>query len=172
MTMSTRAVSSLSAANWPRRRDGWRLVASEAFASILERIEEAPAPATVASAPPPVVVTAVPSADRAILTQFVADLAAAPDIVGELVALYVEQHPRLAIWFAARAVRARDDAAEKIETAARWREVCGALALADLIRAALAIASPPIEPDPAEPPVILDLDFDLDDLDAGDLGPL
>jgi len=165
MTMSTRAVSSVSATQSRRRRGGSRLVASEAFASILERIEEAPPPASVAGAPPPVAVSAAPSGDRAILMQFVADLAAAPDIAGELVALYVEQHPRLAIWFAARAVRFRADAVGEIEAAARWREVCGLAALAELIRSALAIACPPApQPDPA-PAVILDLDLDIDDWD-------
>jgi hypothetical protein len=166
MTMSTRAVSSVSAAQSPPRRAASRLIASEAFASILEGIEEAPPPASVASPPSPVAVSAVPSGDRAILMQFIADLAAAPDVTGELVALYIEQHPRLAVWFAARAVRFRADAAGEIEAAARWREVCGAVPLAELIRAALAIACPP-EPQPdAAPAVILDLDMDLD---AGDL---
>ncbi len=166
MSLSIRAVSSLSATQRSRCRGGSRLIASESFASILESIEEAPPPATVANAPSPVVVTAVPSADRAVLMQFVADLAAAPEIAGELVALYVEQYPRLAIWFAGRAVRVRADAADEIEAAARWRETCGLGGLAELIRAALAIACPP-EPQPelAAPAVILDLDIALDEFD-------
>jgi hypothetical protein len=165
MTLSTRAVSSLSPASPARRRGAARVVVSEGFASVLERIEAAAPPAAVSSGPAPVVVSATPPGDRAVLAQFVADLAAAPVIVGELVALYVEQHPRLAIWFAARAARARADAPEQIEAAARWREVCGAAALAELIRAALAIACPSAEPEPAPPPVILDLDADFDDFD-------
>lgn len=170
MTLSTRAVSSASAAYSPRRRGGSRLIASESFASILESIEEAAPPPDIASAPAPVLVTAVPSADRAILMQFVADLTAAPEIAGELVALYVEQYPRLAIWFAARAVRFRADAAAEIEAAARWRETCGLQALAELIRAALGMACPP-EPQPiSAPAVILDLDIDLDELDDWEPG--
>jgi hypothetical protein len=165
MTLSTRAVSSLSAAHAPHRRGGGsRLVAAESFASILDRIEEAAPPASVANAPRPVVVSGLPSGDRAILMQFTADLTAAPDIAGELVALYVEQYPRLAIWFAARAVRFRADVAGEIEAAARRREVYGLEALAELIRAALAMACPPTEPG-AAPAVILDLAIDLDDWD-------
>jgi len=171
MNLSTRAVSSLSAATLRRRRPSSRLIASESFAAILESIEEVLPPASVASAPSPVVVSAMPSGDRAVLMQFVADLAAAPEIAGELVALYVEQHPRLAIWFAARAVRVRAEAAADIEAAARWRETCGLTALAELIRAALAIACPP-EPQPglAAPAVILDLDVGLDEFDDWEPG--
>lgn len=171
MTLSTRAVSSLSPASLLRRRPAARVVPSEAFASLLERVEEAEPPATVASEPVPLAVSTAEPGDRAVLIQFVTDLAAAPDIVGDLVALYVEQHPRLAIWFAARAARSCADAIEKIEAAARWREVCGAVALAELIRAALTIACPPVEPEPAAPPVILDLDFEFFD-DDNDLGLL
>src|SRR6185437_16495508 len=114
MTLSTRAVSSLSMAPSRHRRSPSRLIASESFASILESIEEAAPPPEIASAPSPVLVSAVPSGDRAILMQFVADLAAASEIAGELVALYVEQYPRLAIWFAGRAVRVRPAAASEI----------------------------------------------------------
>ena len=167
MTLSTRAVSSLSPASPSRRRPASRVIASESFASVLERIEEATPPATIASEPAPLTVSTAEPGDRAVLAQFVADLAVAPDIVGDLVALYVEQYPRLAIWFAARAARSRVDAIEKIEAAARWREVCGAMALAELIRAALAIACPPDEPAPAAPPVILDVDFEFADDDDG-----
>jgi hypothetical protein len=166
MSLSIRAVSSLSAPHVSRGRGGSRLIASQSFASILESIEEAPPPATVATAPSPVVVSAVPSADRAVLMQFTADLAAAPEIAGELVALYVEQYPRLAIWFAGRAVRFRAQAAAEIEAAARWRETCGLAALAELIRAALAIACPrDPEGDVPTPAVILDLDIAPDEVD-------
>jgi hypothetical protein len=153
-----------------RRRGGSRLIAAESFASILECIEEAAPPPDIARAPAPVIVSAVPPGDRAILMQFVADLAAAPEIAGELVALYVEQYPRLAIWFAGRAVRFRADAAQEIEAAARWRETCGLEALADLIRSGLAIACPRTEPDMAAPAVILDLDIDLEEFDDWEPG--
>ena len=170
MNLSTRAVSSLSRAQSSRRRSPSRLIASESFASLLESIEEpAPSPA-IARAPAPVVVSAPPLADRAILMQFVADLAAAPDIAGELVALYVEQYPRLAIWFAARAVRFRKEAAAEIEAAARWRESCGLEALAELIRSALAIACPSAPHDAAAPAVIVDLDIELEEFDDWEPG--
>lgn len=162
MGLTTRSISSLTPAGAVRRRVGLRLVAAESFSAILDRIEPAVPSTPVARGPVPVFLTAAAPGDRVVLAQFLADLAAAPAIAGELVALYVEQHPRLAIWFAARAVAARADAADQIEAAARWREVCGATALAELIRAALAIACPPAAPDPAPPPVILDLDLDVE----------
>lgn len=165
MSLVTRSVSAATPARAARRPAGARVIASQSFSDILDRVEAAAPSATVAGGPPPVFVCAPESTDRAVLAQFLADLVMAPEIVGELVALYVEQHPRLAIWFAARAARARPDAAEKIEAAARWRDVCGAQPLADLIRAALAIACPPLEPPPRPPPVILDIeDCDLSEL--------
>ena len=169
MIVSTRSVSSVSARTSQQGRRGGRLIVPESFASMLDRVEEASPSAAVAQAPAPLVLSAARPDDRAVLAQFLADLAAAPAIVGELVALYVEQHPRFAIWFVARATAACPDALGQIEAAARWREVCGAAALADLIRAATAIACPPAEPEPAPPPpVIVDLDaFDLDDDDGG-----
>lgn len=171
MIGSVRSVSSVSSrASHQRRRRG-ALIVPESFASVLERIEEAAPPAALAGAPAPLMLSAAHPADRAVLAQFLADLATAPGIVGELVALYIEQHPRLAIWFVARAAAACPDALEQIEAAARWREVCGAVALAELIRAATAIACPTPEPEPAASSVILDLDPDLDWESYG-LGPL
>jgi hypothetical protein len=163
MSLTTRSISSIAPARVARRAGGSRVIVPESFSGVLERIEAATPSAAVARGPAPVFVRAEPPGDRAVLAQFLSDLAAASDIVGELVALYTEQYPRLAIWFTARAARARADAAEKIEAAARWREVCGATALAELIRAALAIACPPPEPEPREPPVILDVGIDWDD---------
>src|SRR5256885_13704799 len=53
--------------------------------------------------------------DRLVLEQFIADLAVAPDIAGELVALYVEQYRHLAVAFVARALKMQRDAALQIE---------------------------------------------------------
>lgn len=171
MIISTQSVSAVSSRTSQQRRRGARLIVPEGFASVLERIEEAAPSAAVAQAPAPLFVGSAHPDDRAVFAQFLADLAAAPEIVGELVALYIEQHPRLAIWFVARATAACPDALPQIDAAARWREVCGAAALAELIRAATAIACPPPAPEPAAPPVILDLDQDFDWDDYG-LGPL
>lgn len=169
MSVTTRSISSIVPARVVRRPVGARVIVPESFSGVLERIEAAASSAAVAHGPAAPFVRAEPPGDRALLAQFLADLAAAPDIVGELVALYTEQYPRLAIWFAARAARSRADAAEKIEAAARWREVCGATTLAELIRAALAIACPPPEPEPREPPVILDICLDWIDWDHDSL---
>jgi hypothetical protein len=169
MIVSARSVASVGSPRAARRRSASQLLVPESFASSLDAIEAAAPSAAVAQAPASVVMSAAHPGDRAVFEQFLADLAAAPAIVGELVALYIEQHPRLAIWFAARAAAARDDALEQIEAAARWREVCGAAPLAELIRAATAIACPPADPEPAPPPVILDLDaLDEDWLDGFD----
>jgi hypothetical protein len=95
-------------------------------------------------------------ADRPVLKQFVADLAVAPEIAGELVALYVEQYPHLAIALVARALKAQRDAAVQIEAAARRREQGGLTDLASLIYVALDFVLPPL---PVEaPPVILDIE--------------
>ena len=169
MIVSARSASSIGSARLARRRSGTRLVAPESFASVLERVEAAQPSADVAPGPAPLILGTPEPGDRAVLAQFLADLAAAPQIVGELVALYVEQHPRLGVWFAARAAAASTEALRQIEAAARWREVCGAAALAELIRAAVAIACPPADPEPAPPSVILDLDWDLDDYGLGAL---
>jgi len=169
MIVSTRSVASVGSARAARRRTASRLIVPESFANSLDAIEAASPAAAVAQAPASVVLGAAHPGDRAVLAQFLADLAAAPAIVGELVALYIEQHPRLAIWFVARAAAARADALDQIEAAARWREVCGAGPLAELIRAATAIACPPPpEPEPASAPVILDLDVELGDDEWGD----
>src|SRR5690349_5222221 len=48
--------------------------------------------------------------ENAVLDRFVEDLRTAPELIGELTVLYVEQHPRLAIRLIARALRVRPGA--------------------------------------------------------------
>ncbi len=139
------------------------------FAALLEEVTAAPACAAVADGLAAAVGRGRPPQDQGVLRSFLDDLGAAPEIVGELVALYIEQHPRLALRFVRLALMLRPGAASQIEAAARWREVCGARQLADVIRGAVLLASPPPEPSP-EPAVIVD--FRDDDLRAAyyDLG--
>jgi len=124
-----------------------------------------PAAVTAADGPPPVFDHARPilirgalSFERPILDEFLRDIAAAPEIAGELVALYAEQYPALALRFVTRAVRCLPDAASAILAAARRREaVYGLEGVALVLQAAVALAAPPPEM-PELPPVILDLD--------------
>lgn len=130
------------------------------FAALVEEVTAAPPSATVADGLAAAISRGRPPRDRSLLRSFLGDLAAAPEIAGELVALYIEQHPRLALRFVKLALMLRPGAAAEIEAAARWREVCGATQLADVIRGAALLATPP-EPEPS-PAVILDLrDDDL-----------
>jgi len=131
-----------------------------AFAALLEQVTAAPPSGSVADGVAAAIGRGRPPQDRSVLRSFLDDLAAAPEIVGELVALYVEQHPRLALRFVKLALMLRPGALDQIEAGARWREVCGAAQLADVIRGAVLLAAPP-EPEPS-PAVILDLrDDDL-----------
>ncbi len=84
-------------------------------------------------------------ADRQILKDFASDIATAPEIVGELTALYVEQHPRLAIRFVARAAAFRPWAVEDIERAATRRQGYGLHRLAALMLSALDLVTAPRE---------------------------
>ncbi len=128
-----------------------------AAAGEIEPIVAAQSPATVARGPAPHFAAGASVNDRPILARFAADLAVAPDIAGELVALYAEQYPRLAVAFVIRAVSARADAAVQIETAARRREVAGLRDLAFLLYDALDCVLPSLDEPP--PPILLDLDF-------------
>lgn len=109
----------------------------------------------------PIIVSPVASAERTILQRFLADLAVAPDLTGELVALYVEQHPPLALRFVAAALRLDTTAAVAIKVAAERRAAHGLGTLALVLLGALALAAPPaMDADP--PPVIVDIDLELD----------
>jgi hypothetical protein len=157
------ATSSASASRTRRRASGVAagFATADGVVSPAEHVVAAAHGAAVAQGRAPFFSSAALRRERAAVEQFLADLAAAPDIVGELVALYVEQYPRLALWFVARALKVREDAALRIAAAARWREVCGAEALAEMIFVALDYALPP-EPEPARgPPLILDIDEGL-----------
>ena len=105
--------------------------------------------------------------EQPLLDRFVGDMAAAPEIVGELVALYVEQHPLLALRFVSLALRRHADAALWIEEAAERRAAFGFAALATVLRAALSLAAPAPE-EPEIPSVILDI-LPLDWLDPPEL---
>ncbi|HEX9465057.1 MAG TPA: hypothetical protein VGB82_20850 [Alphaproteobacteria bacterium] len=159
-----RPATAITTAAKPRRSrarataTGLPFNAVDGLATAAERVQAAAPPARVAKGPAPVFSGVDLPQDRGVVEQFCADLAAAPEIVGELVALYVEQYPRLALRFVALAVKVRLDAAMQIEAAARWREVCGAVLVAELMRAALDFALPPVDPEPLPAAVVLDLD--------------
>lgn len=161
MILRAGAVSSARSSPLPRRVTGVAagFAVAEGMASAVERVAAAPQLSDIAQGPAPLFFSAASPQEREVLQQFLADLAVAPEIAGELVALYVEQHPRFAFWFVARALSLRADSAAQIEAAARWREVCGATALAELIRAALGLAAPPAEPVFITPPVIVDIAY-------------
>lgn len=106
----------------------------------------------------PILIRRALSFERPILDDFVRDIVAAPEIAGELVALYAEQHPALALRFVTRAVSRVPDVASAILYAAKRRQsACGLEAVAQVLEAAVALAAPPAE-EPTLPPVILDLD--------------
>ncbi len=135
-----------------------RFTLIDGIACTAEEVSATSAAPEIAEGYTPLIADDAPTVERAVLERFLGDLATAPEIVGELVALYVEQYPRLAIWFAARALRACADAQAQIEAAAERRAAHGLTALADLIAGGLALALPPREPDPPPaPPVILDI---------------
>lgn len=121
------------------------------------------APPLVASQAHAIVVRPSVAPEQPLLDRFVDDMLAAPQIVGELVALYVEQHPLLALRFVALALRRHGDAALWIEDAAERRSRYGFDALATVLRAALALADP-LPEEPESPSVILDI-LPLDRLD-------
>jgi hypothetical protein len=131
----------------------------EGAAALIEPIAPARSPAELARGAAPVFAAQSSAGDLPILEQFTADLAAAPEIVGELVALYAEQHPRLTMAFAARAVKRSASGADEIEAAARRREVGGLVELAQLIYAALDCVLPRSEAPEAPPPVVVDIEF-------------
>jgi hypothetical protein len=131
-------------------------VVADGVTAPIAEVSAATGAASVAQGRAPYFAIPALPADRPVLEQFVADLAVAPEITGELVALYAEQYPRLAIAFVARALKMQRDAALQIEAAAHRREDGGLADLAGLIYAALDILLPPLPDDPS--PVVLDID--------------
>ena len=170
MIGSAAAVSSVAPprpSGGERRKHAGRFAIAEGVSSAADPIRGAARPASVAEGVRPWVGGIDLPQDRGVIEQFCADLATAPQLAGELMALYAEQYPRLALRFAAIAVKECRDAPQQIEAAARWREVCGAVLLAELIRAALALACPPAEPAPPLVPAdVLDLDAEWLNLSA------
>jgi hypothetical protein len=132
-------------------------------ASAGSAVGEAAPPSLVASEARPIIVSPVASAERPILERFMADLATAPELVGELVALYVEQHPQLTLRFAAAALHAQPAAGAAIAQAARRRDAYGLGGLALVLLAALALLAPAEVLD--TPPVILDIGDGTGDAD-------
>lgn len=124
-----------------------------------------PAAVMAAGGPPlvfeharPILLRRAMSFERPILADFLRDIAAAPEIAGELVALYAEQYPGLALRFVSRAINRMPDVAPAILAAAGRREAAyGLEAVALVLQAAVALAAPPPE-EPLLPPVILDFD--------------
>lgn len=125
-------------------------------ASAASAVREAPSTALVMPEVRPIIVSPVASAERSVLERFGTDLAVAPELAGELVALYVEQHPQLTLRFVAAALRADPAAGAAIAEAARRREVYGLRSLALVLLAALALVAPS-EPELDTPPVIVDI---------------
>lgn len=108
----------------------------------------------------PILLRPAVSFERPILEGFLRDLAVAPELAGELVALYAEQHPALVLRFVSRAVSRVPDVATAILLAAKRRETAHGLeGVALVLQAAVALAAP-IPEAPALPPVILDFDCD------------
>jgi hypothetical protein len=126
------------------------------IATAASAVRAAPKAVLVVPEARPIIVSPVASAERTILRRFLADLAAAPDLVGELVALYVEEHPPLALRFVSAALRLDPLAASAIAAAAARREAHGLQTLALVLQGALALAAPPA-PELDTPPVILDI---------------
>lgn len=124
--------------------------------SAASAVREAPSASVVVPEARPIIVSPVASAERSVLARFHADLQAAPELAGELVALYVEQHPQLTLRFVAVAVQVDPAAAAAIAQAARCREAYGLRGLALVLLAALALVAP-IEPELDTPPVIVDI---------------
>lgn len=124
--------------------------------SAASAVREAASAALVMPEVRPIVVSSVISIEHPILQRFMADLAAAPELAGELVALYVEQYPQMTLRFVAVALRADPAASEAIAAAARRRESHGLRGMALVLLAALALAAPS-EPTLDTPPVILDI---------------
>jgi len=126
-------------------------------------VTAAVAPPLVASETHAIIVRPSVIPEQPVLDRFVGDLAAAPQIVGELVALYVEQYPPLALRFVSLAVRRYPEAPAAIAEAADRRAAFGFAALATVLHAAVALAAPAPD-EPETPSVILDI-LPLDWLD-------
>lgn len=94
------------------------------------RVEEEPAFQFAAPAP----------VDAAILDRFADDLAVAPELAGELTALYVEQYPRSAVALTERALRVGPAVAEEIRVSAARRAAAGLRRLAQIMAGALDLA--------------------------------
>lgn len=115
-------------------------------------------PPLVAEHVRPILLRPAVSFERPILEGFLRDLAVAPELAGELVALYAEQHPALVLRFVSRAVSRVPDVASSILLAAKRREAAHGLeGVALVLQAAVALAAP-VPEFPALPPVILDFD--------------
>ncbi len=115
-------------------------------------------PSLVAERVRPILLRPALSLERPILDGFLRDLAVAPELAGELVALYTEQHPTLVLRFVSRAVSRVPDVASEILVAAKRREAAHGLeGVALVLQAAVALAAP-VPEFPALPPVILDFD--------------
>jgi hypothetical protein len=157
MIASSTPVSRAKPAGSPGRSLGIAacFVLADGVATSVPEVTAASGAAPVAQGRAPYFARPELPADRPVLEQFVADLAVAPEILGELVALYVEQYRHLAIAFVARALKVQRDAAVQIEVAARRREEGGLTELAELIYTALDLVLPPLPDEP--PPVILDI---------------
>jgi hypothetical protein len=125
-------------------------------ATAASAVREAPTAALVVPEARPIIVSPVASAERTILERFLADLAVAPDLAGELVALYVEEHPLLTLRFVTAALEFDRMAALAIAAAAARREAHGLRTLALVLLGALALTAPPA-PELDTPPVILDI---------------
>lgn len=115
-------------------------------------------PPLVAEQARPILLRPAVSFERPIIEGFLRDLAVAPELAGELVALYAEQHPALVLRFVSRAVSRVPDVASAILVAAKRREAAHGLeGVALVLQAAVALAASLPEA-PALPPVILDFD--------------
>ncbi len=115
-------------------------------------------PSLVAERIRPILLRPAVSFERPILDGFLSDLAVAPELAGELVALYAEQHPALVLRFVSRAVSRVPDVACAILVAAKRREAARGLeGVALVLQAAVALAAP-LPETPTLPPVILDFD--------------
>lgn len=135
------------------------------IAGALSGMTAGPIPVMAIAGPPlvaeqarPILLRPAVSFERPILDGFLRDLAVAPELAGELVALYAEQHPALVLRFVSRAVSRVPDVASAILLAAKRREAAQGLeGVALVLQAAVALAAP-IPEAPALPPVILDFD--------------
>lgn len=125
-----------------RLEGGLPCAAAAGVASPFTAVDEVPDGAGVATESRPIIVSSVASAERSILERFLEELAIAPELAGELVALYVEQHPLLTLRFVTTALEADPQAAPRIRDAAALRAAAGLRGLALVMQAALALAAP------------------------------